>query len=348
MTDIYIQSLGVYLPAGRMTGQQAVDLGLYEEEQLLDSGVQTAIVAEGEAPVDMAVYAARDCLERAGADGRTVGLLVHGGLYWQGPLGWSPLGYILYNAGLPDAAGYEVHQGCNGMMAALEIAAGQFARDPKLGRAVLTSSLNATSPLVNRWSSAGPGIVLSDSATALLLGREPGFARLDSIASLTVAQLEGLHRGDESLVETAEPRAIDAMARIRSWAAQSPFPLAEVHSRMSKAYSEVIQRSLDEAGIRPDQLSRVLFNHLPEHFVDLLIMQPLGLPMSASTAQFGQTVGHLGASDQTVSLDHLLRLGELNPGDRVLLAGGAPGYNVASAVVTVLERPSWGRQGAAA
>jgi 3-oxoacyl-[acyl-carrier-protein] synthase-3 len=347
MTELYIQSLGVYLPAGRMTGQEAVELGLYEEEQLLDSGVQTAIVAQGEPPVDMAVYAARDCLERCGADGRTVGLLVHGGLYWQGPLGWSPLGYIMEGAGLPDAAGYDVHQGCNGILAGVEIAAGQFARDPRLSRAVVTTSLNADSPLVNRWSSAGPGIVLSDSASALLIGREPGFARLDSIASLTVAALEGLHRGDEPLLEPAEPRGIDAMARIRGWAAKAPFPLAEVHTRMSKAYSEVIQRSLDEAGIRPDQLDRVLFNHLPEHFVDLLIMQPLGLPLSASTAEFGQTVGHLGASDQTVSLDHLMRLGELKAGDRVLLAGGAPGYNVASAVITVLEQPAWSRQGAA-
>ena len=341
MSELYIQSLGTYLPAGRMTGARAVELGLYEEEQLLDGGIEAAIVADGDAPADMAAAAARDALDRAGIPGDSVDLFVHGGVYWQGPEGWSPTGYIMQRAGIGDVASFELRQGCNGLMAGLEIAAGQLALNPGLRRAVLTTALSAESPVVDRWSSAGPGIVLSDAACAIVLGREPGFARLDSVASLTVADLEGIHRGAEPLVDTAERAKIDAVTRVRGWAAQAPFPLSEVHSRMAKAFSDAVQRALTGADVRPDQLARVLFNHLPDHFVESLIMDPLDLPMSSSTAEFGRTVGHLGAGDQVLALDHLLRGGELAPGDRLLVCSGAPGYNVAAAVVTLLDLPAW-------
>jgi 3-oxoacyl-[acyl-carrier-protein] synthase-3 len=341
MSELYIQSLGVFLPAGRMTGAEAVALGLYEEEQLLDGGIESAIVAQGDAPADMAAAAAGAALSRAGIPGASVDLFVHGGVYWQGPEGWSPTGYIMQRAGIGDVASFEIRQGCNGLMAGLELAAGQFALRPGLGRAVLTTALSAESPVIDRWSSAGPGIVLSDAACALVVGRSPGFLRLDSICSLTVADLEGIHRGAEPLVDTAERARVDAVTRVRGWAASAPFPLSEVHSRMAKAFSDAVQGALTGADVRPDQLSRVLFNHLPEHFVESLIMDPLELPMSRSTSEFGRTVGHLGAGDQVVALDHLLREGALSVGDRLLVCSGAPGYNVAAAVLTVVSLPEW-------
>lgn len=90
-----------------------------------------------------------------------------------------------------------------------------------------------------------------------------------------------------------------------------------------------------EAEVDAGELARVVFVNAGAPFVDLGIMQPLGLPMAKSTWDFGRTVGHLGACDQVVSLHHLLATGQLSAGDRVLMVGGTQGYNAASAVLTV-------------
>jgi 3-oxoacyl-[acyl-carrier-protein] synthase III len=349
MAAVYVQSLGTHLPAGRMTGLEAVELGLYEQEQLEDGGINSVPVAGPAASVEMAVLAAREAFARAGIDPRDIDELIHGALFYQGPESWSPLGYILRETGCPDAPAFEVHQGCNSLLAALELAVGRLAAAPGTDRVLLTTAMNADSPVIDRWSSGGPGIVFGDGAAALVVGREPGWARLDSISSLTVSDLEGIHRGTEPLLEPAARIKLDPVARVRGFASWASFPLTEIHGRMAKAYTAVIQRSLAEAELEPERIAQVLCNHLPQHFVESLIMEPLGLPLSRSSSEFGRTVGHLGSCDQVVALDDLLaRPGAIEPGDRLLLCGGAPGYNVAAAVITVLELPVWAAAGAPA
>jgi 3-oxoacyl-[acyl-carrier-protein] synthase III len=349
MAAVYVQSLGTHLPADRMTGLEAVELGLYEQEQLEDGGINSVPVASATASVDLAVLAARDAFARSGLDPRDVDELIHGALFYQGPDAWSPLGYILRETGCPDVPAFEVHQNCNSLLAALELAVGRLAAAPGTDRVLLTTAMNANSPAIDRWSSGGPGIVFGDGAAALVVGSEPGWARLDAISSLTVSDLEGIHRGVEPLIEPDQRPKLDPIARVRGFASWASFPLTEIHARMAKAYTDVIQRALSEAGLEPDRIAHVLCNHLPQHFVDSLIMEPLGLPLSRSSSEFGRTVGHLGACDQVVALDDLLgRPGAVEPGDRLLLCGGAPGYNVAAAVITVLEIPSWAAAGAPA
>ena len=70
-------------------------------------------------------------------------------------------------------------------------------------------------------------------------------------------------------------------------------------------------------------------------------MATLGLPMSMSTWSFGRTVGHLAASDQVVSLEHLLTSGELGPGDRLLMLGVGPGITLSCAVIEIISSPPW-------
>ena len=55
----------------------------------------------------------------------------------------------------------------------------------------------------------------------------------------------------------------------------------------------------------------------------------------------GRTIGHRGASDQLLGLNHVLDAGELKPGDHMLLIGTAPGIHVSCAMVEVLKTPSW-------
>ncbi|XUL94498.1 3-oxoacyl-[acyl-carrier-protein] synthase III C-terminal domain-containing protein (plasmid) [Streptomyces galilaeus] len=75
--------------------------------------------------------------------------------------------------------------------------------------------------------------------------------------------------------------------------------------------------------------------------IEFSVLAPLGLPMSRSSWDFGRSVGHVGAADLIISLDHLVRTGELSPGDHVLLLSQGPGWISSSAVVTITDIPAW-------
>jgi 3-oxoacyl-[acyl-carrier-protein] synthase-3 len=337
--NVYITATGVHLP-DRLSGSRAVALGLYDEDDRLDSGLDGALVANDRAPVDMAVAAARQALGRAGADPASVDLLVHSSVFRQGPEMWSPAGYILRELGCGYPPAIELRQGCNGMMRAFEVAAGRYALEPDRATTLLTAADNFTSPVFDRWRGGGPGFVVGDAGSALVLDNRSGIARVRSVNAATVPELEGLHRGQEPLYTSDANRRIDMTARAVSFlhSGQSS-PGLEEHA--VKWQLEVVHRSIAEAGIQPADLARVLFTHSAGYIVDQWLMRPLGLPMSKSSWEYGRTIGHVGASDHVVALNHLLEAGELSPGDHVLLAGGSPGYSVTAAVLTITDLPAW-------
>lgn len=156
----------------------------------------------------MAVRAARQAFERAGADPSTLDLLFHVSVFHQGPDGWLPQSYIQRELGLdPHAMAVELRQGCNGMFTGLELAISHLRADAARGSALLTAAENFNSALVDRWT-AHPGSYLGDSGSAVLLTRRPGFARLRSVATVSVPELEQLHRGDEALFPRAPLSAV--------------------------------------------------------------------------------------------------------------------------------------------
>ncbi|NLU68777.1 ketoacyl-ACP synthase III family protein [Streptomyces sp. HNM0574] len=340
--NIHVSGLGTYLPE-RMSSRRAIELGLYDETLMLDSGVTGTLVAGETPPVEMAVSAARDALKRAGTDAGSLDLLIHSHVLRQGPAMWYPGGYILRELGGGDIPVFEVGQGCNGMLAALELAAGQLAADPARRTALLTTADNFASPHGNRWRGYGPGTVIGDAASAMTLTTDDGIARVRSVNQQAVPELEGLHRGREPLFDPHgrdEIDAIDMLARARDFSREHR-PLAAINELIAEKQAEVARRSLEEAGIGPGDVARAIYVNQGRYLVGQFFLDPLGLPESTSTWDFGRTVGHLGASDHVVALDHLVTTGQLAAGDHVLLAGSAPGFVVSSAVLTMTATASW-------
>jgi len=341
LRDTYLRSLGVCLPPDLVSGAEATTLGWYGA-QFPDYDVTGVSVAERMTALDMAVQAAREALRRSGQAAGHVGLLLHAAHFWQGPEGWSAPGYLLRELGCDQIPAHEVHQGCNGMLALLELAAGQLVLAPDIV-VLLTATQNANSPVLDRWRSGGPGIVLGDGACAAVLGRQLGFAELRSVVSRNVPELEAFHRGAESLCEPRDAvrPPINVLARMMEFITTTRYELPEVMELVVGGYSTVMTQALAETGIEAEQLARVLFSHVSPSMTQRSVLTPLGLPASRTAWDFGRTVGHLGPADQLVALDHLVRVGDLRPGDHVLMVGGSAGYNVACAVLTIVDCPSW-------
>ncbi|WP_262403116.1 ketoacyl-ACP synthase III family protein [Actinomadura sp. CNU-125] len=327
-----------------MSTESAVAQGLYDADELDLHGITSVAVAGREPAPEMARRAAGQALARCGHEAPDLDLLLYATTWHQGPEGWLPHSYLqrhLVGDGVPAT---EIRQGCNGMFTAMRLASSHLRAEPGGNAALLVASDNYGTPLVNRWD-MGRGYIAGDAATAMLLTREPGFAELLSVCSATVSSAEEMHRGDEDLFPPGITlgRGLDFGARNAEYlrrARNRPLgttALLEIQRRTL----EVVDTALAESGISIADVTRVAFMNVSKEIVEQRCMAALGLPMSRSTWDFGATVGHCGASDQVLALDHLLSAGGLHPGDHLLMLGTGPGVLLSGAVVRILDTPSW-------
>ncbi|NED88358.1 3-oxoacyl-ACP synthase [Streptomyces sp. SID11233] len=337
---VFIDSVGVFLPE-HVSAEQGVADGLYDEEVYKAGGLTGTHVA-GEIPaLDMAVAAARTALERSGLDADDIESHIHSGVYHQGPDGSYPPAYVLRELGVGNVPSLHIRQGCNGMLAALEIAVGQITGAAEVETALLTCGQNFSTPLIDRWRGFGDSYILADGAAAAVVSATGGFAELRAINSGTLAELEKWHRGDESLLPpqstAGEKLAVAERAALFN---EREMPLTETVERISEFDLGIVQRSLVDAGINAADLARVVPINQDGRMIEYAVLAPLGLPMSRSSWEFGRGIGHVGAADLLISLDHLVRTGELARGDHVLLLSQGPGWISSSAVVTITDLPA--------
>lgn len=337
--NLYLRSLGAYLP-DRVSSRRAIDMGEYDEVLMLDSGVTGTPVAEDMPPVDMAVAAAREALRRGGLEADSLGLLVYSCVLGQGPDMWYPAGYILRELGGAGTPVFEVRQGCNGMLASLDLAASYLTAHAECDTALLAAADNFKSPRLSRWRGYGPGTVIGDAGSAMLLSASGGFAEVKSVNQTTIPELEGLHRGGEPLFDPYQKSTIDMVRRARHFSRRE-IPLNDVNRTIGERQVDVIKQSLAEAEVELGQIDKVISVNQGKYLLAQFLLDPLQFPESKSNWDFGRTVGHLGANDHAVTLDHYLATGQLKPGDHVLLAGAAPGFVVSGAVLRVNEPASW-------
>jgi 3-oxoacyl-[acyl-carrier-protein] synthase-3 len=345
-TDLYISGLGTYVPE-TLSVASAVEQGLYPKEKAERDGWVGASVA-GEVPApEMALQAAQEAFKRADLDPQSVDLLLYADCWHQGPDGWQPQYYLQHHLVGGDVLAVELRHGCAGLFSGFQLAASYLAADPARTGALLVSSDNVGTPLIDRWN-LGPGFIAGDGAAAAVLTKEPGFARLLSVTSTSMPAFEEVHRAGEPLFPPGITvgRTVDYDQRLAAFRRQK---LAEGGTAESMngalAFEQrargCLAQTLAEAGIELTDVTRVATTNSSREEVEDRFMGPLKLPVEMSTWDFGRTVGHLGAADQLVSIDHLLTTGQLGAGDHVLMLSLAPGITFSCAVVQIVSVPSW-------
>ncbi|GGO97752.1 ketoacyl-ACP synthase III family protein [Wenjunlia tyrosinilytica] len=340
---VYIESVGVFLPQEWVSAEKAVAEGLYDEYSVQYATGLTAAYLAGDMPaLDMAVSAARHALSRSEEEPDSLDFYVHCSATPQGPQGFYPPGYVLRELGTSGVASADVHSHSNGMLAAFEVAIGQMTGAAAASNALVAAAENFTTPLIDRWQGFGTGFTASDGGAAVLLSGEGGFAALRSINSGTLPELEQWHRGEESLLPyRGEPVGNYNTMEILTYFNQNVFPLEKAMEMIRDFELEIVHRSLVDAGLNAADLAWVVAANTDERMIDQMKMQPLGLPMSRSSWDFGKDYGHMGACDMAVLLNHLLTTGRLAAGDNVLLTTSGAGWVSSSAVLTILELPEW-------
>lgn len=341
--DTYLGGIGVYLPETTSV-EDAVARGLYPAAEAAANQL-TGVAIAGELPApEMALRAGQEAVKRSGEAPDSVDLLLYADSWHQGPDGWQPQYYLQRHLVGGETLAVEVRQGCNGMFSALELAASYLAARPDRRTALAVAADNFGTPLVNRWRT-GPGFIVGDGASAVLLSKQPSFARLLSVRSVAIPELEELHRIGQPLFPPSATTGsgmnlAERADEFKRWAADQP-DVMDAWLKLYRRMLEVINPTLDEAGIKITDVTRVSFPNSAKDVVEQRWTAALGLTLEQSTWDFGRTIGHISASDQIIALDHLLAHDELRPGDHYLMVGVGPGITLSSAVVRIDRRPPW-------
>ncbi|WP_326570160.1 ketoacyl-ACP synthase III family protein [Actinacidiphila glaucinigra] len=341
--DLYIAGLGVHVPTV-LDARRAVELGLYDPEDHEYQGWTGAAVAGDTPAPHMAVRAARQAIERAGTHPHDLALHIHAGMHKQGPGAWSAQHYVLRHVTDRDIPSYQVSQGCNGLIGSLELAACHLLAVPERVAALVTGSDNVSAPHFNRWASLENGVI-ADGASAVVLTKEPGFARLLSINSGSTAEVEERFRDEEFPPVTgvdAEDRPVTA--------APLDEAVSEAVGRQGELRTELALRTMAEADLDVGDITRVAHIFTGREGYLKGILDPIGLRTEQGLLEFGRGLGHMTVNDQIVGLNHLVTMREVDAGDHVLIVAHGGGVSITCAVVRIEHLPTWavGRPSAAA
>jgi 3-oxoacyl-[acyl-carrier-protein] synthase-3 len=112
-------------------------------------------------------------------------------------------------------------------------------------------------------------------------------------------------------------------------------PLARLAARGHRQAADLFDQYARNLAIGIADIAWICAPHHGRHLVHTQILQPLGITEDKTLTAFGLELGHLGASDQVVALEHLLVTGAAHIGAHVLLLGAGVGMTWTAAVLRI-------------
>ncbi|WKD32281.1 ketoacyl-ACP synthase III family protein [Streptomyces xanthophaeus] len=329
--DLYIAGAALHVER-RSPVSDALRDGLCDERTAERSGITSVAVSAGGSAPELAVEAARLALAQADVDPVDVDLLLHATVQYQGHDLWAPASYIQRYALGNRCPAVEIRQLSNGGMAALELAAGHLAPGSGRTAALLTTGDVFGAPGFDRWRS-DPGTVYGDAGTALVLSRRAAFARLVSLATVSDADLEGMHRGSDPFgrMPFSVRTPIDLGLLQQEFVEETG--RSYTVARINAGQDEALKRALADADCTLADIDWFVLPNFGRRRLHSVFLRRWNIPEERTTWAFGSSVGHLGAGDQFAGLAALADSGRTRPGQRCLVFGVGAGFTWSCAVL---------------
>jgi 3-oxoacyl-[acyl-carrier-protein] synthase-3 len=190
--QIYITACGAYLP--QKISINYAEIGI-DQNELASLGYSSLSVENELYPVEMAEKALDDLFQDKDVNREDISFVCYTNIHRQGNnIFWSPASYIQNRYGLNNAIPFNLSQGCNSELLAIDLMRAQLcvSEDPDATVLILSADRFSITKF-DRYAS-DYGIFYGDSASAVLIGKKPGLAKILNIHSVSAPQLEGLHR----------------------------------------------------------------------------------------------------------------------------------------------------------
>lgn len=308
--------------------QQAVAAGLYDARQCRRDAYRAVRVAQDGALPGLVARAADLARRRSGVPAGDVDLVLHASS-WSAQAAGCRAEVVRQALRCPRATALEVRGAAGSGVLGLHLAARYLSASPDMTAAVITTGDCAAARTGDRFRT-GPGRVLADGATGVVLRTGGGLARVLATA-VAEEQPQCLLRSD---LPWRIPSAIRKRARDKAAATEvRPDDLA---APLADREREVVERTLTDSGLDIDDIARFVFPHLGSGLQRWDRRAAWGVDEKRTTWDWGTGVGHLPSGDQAAGLIHLLESAELAAGDKVVLVGGGSADSLGCAVLEML------------
>jgi 3-oxoacyl-[acyl-carrier-protein] synthase-3 len=221
-----------------------------------------------------------------------------------------------------------LNEGCASGVTGFGLIAGQMVLQPDLNTTLFVVVNRVSEFHRNRMNVNNA--VHSDGAVAAILRRNHPANRWLSTAQFTDPDMCDWFRTDYggSVAPVPPPgwssaTAVSGTERVHAHFGKDPDRLRAFGELLNARVVEVIDRACERAGVRRDQLTRVVYINDPDGIDD--ISRTGGFPIERTNLTSAVSHGHMGAADQLVAFSEYLESGELESGDLVALCGIAIG-----------------------
>ena len=317
-----IVSTGRYVPARVLTNAELdALLGEPVDQWLIENvGIrQRHLIGDDEVTSDLAVYAARQALERAGVAPQDVDLLI---LATDTPDYISPgtSSVVQYKLGATNAGTFDVNSACAAWVIGLDMAGRYIATDEAYRHILVIGAYGMTRYM--DWTDKRTCTLFGDGAGAVLLraGERPGFLGGNIKSDGSFHDYMGVFIGG-----TVAPTGGDG----------SPRQVLEIRKRFppdtnNQGWPPLVRALMAKIGRPVSAIDRIYFTQLNARTIEV-VMADLGLPLS-KTHRVMDKWGYTGSACMPMALDDAIeqQIGP-QPGELVVFCGSGAGYTMAAA-----------------
>jgi 3-oxoacyl-[acyl-carrier-protein] synthase-3 len=334
-----IVGAGHYLPPDVMTAEEIAEasglplwvvtdkLGIHRKHYAVDDTH----------PNEMAVHAARACLEQTGVDPLDVDVLICTTEEWKEYCLWTAGIDLAYEIGAHNAWAFDIHMRCATTVSALKTARALMADDDDIDTVMIAGGYvvsrfidftnHRTSFLFNIGAGAGALIVKRDWPHNRVLGThlmsDGSMARHVIVPSSGTVKhpTDRAVRDGEFFFDLVEPEAMKS----------------RLNAVSIDNWMHCVDEALRKSGAKPDGRP---YTRDDIGFLDMLLVKPSAhrdmlerLGLTEEQSVYLGNIGHIGEQDTIISLIEGERQGRLHDGDLVAMVGAGIGYVWAAGIV---------------
>ncbi|EGR2796851.1 hypothetical protein BOO29_15710 [Vibrio navarrensis] len=313
-----IISIGCYL-APRKSVARALISGEYDSESHLKTNYREICCETELFPSEMALKAMN--IHRH--EKEDISTLIYCHLHHQGgTFLWSPASYLSsYFSVENGVCCFNLNQGCNGLMIALEQVCQQnFSHHHYL----LVASDRFDGTNFNRWKS-DYGIIYGDAAVSILVGPPgEGAYAIEGMKTVWKHKLEALHRFTD--IRSDDPHEFYDIKKSK----KSYLNLhGNENLRLStlKSIELAIHQVMVSASVSLHDIQHVFLPNLGSGLIESSYLPALGELVNKTHFDFGQNSGHLGCSDIFAHLYTLDNENRIKSGELILAISAGAGFS---------------------
>ena len=325
-----IAAMGFYLPEKEIPLLELAEKAGIPDFVAKFAGARTVReAAADELPSQMAIKAAEAALQNGGIDPLEIDLIIYCGAGVPDYILPPSSGQVQAAIGADRAMGFDLAQGCCGMLTGMQVAKAQIALNEGCNTVMLVTG--------DKWSQfthhhTADSVFFGDGGGAIIIKKN--HPDLQPIASQIITKGNYYDLWSVQAGGLRHPASGETLQKnMHTYQCIDPERARhEFKDIYIPVMVETVLESMKKAGINREQVSFFSMVNANLKVQEVLLAQ-LEIPLERSSADYLERFGHFGSQDTFFNLDLAVRDGKVSKGDYIVMLTTGIGFSWGSAVI---------------